>query len=61
MTRPCASAQQKKVYLATYEEPTLAQASTAPQRWLLLGRCMLIGFFAWAIITMIYYALRDRR
>ena len=56
-----ATAQQKKVYLATYEQPTLAQSSTAPQRWLLLATVMLIGFFIWAIITMIYYALRDRR
>lgn len=54
-------ASHKQVYLATYEEPTLAQSSTAPDRWLLLATIMLIGFFAWAILTLVYYALRDRR
>ncbi len=51
----------KQVYLATYEEPTLAQAATAPQRWLILAAIVLIGFFAWSIVTLVYYALRDRR
>lgn len=56
-----AQAQHKQVYLATYEEPTLAQASTSPSRWLTLATVLLIGFLSWSIITMIYYALRDRR
>ena len=54
-------AQHKQVYLATYEEPTLAQAATAPRRLLVLIAVMVIGFLAWAITTLVYYALRDRR
>ncbi len=54
-------AQHKQVYLATYEEPTLAQASKSPLRWLILMTVMVIGFLAWSIVTLVYYALRDRR
>jgi len=54
-------AQHKQVYLATYEAPTLAQAATAPRRLLVLIAVMVIGFLAWAISTLVYYALRDRR
>lgn len=54
-------AQHQQVYLATYEEPTLAQAATSPQRWLILIAVMVIGFLTWSIVTLIYYALRDRR
>lgn len=56
-----AEASHKQVYLATYEEPTVAEASTAPRRWLILITTMVIGFFAWSIVSLIYYALRDRR
>jgi capsular polysaccharide transport system permease protein len=51
----------KQVYLATYEEPTLAEASTSPRRWLILVAVMVVGFLTWSIITLVYYALRDRR
>ena len=54
-------AQHKQVYLATYEAPTLAQAATAPRRLLMLIAVMVIGFLSWSIITLVYYALRDRR
>lgn len=56
-----AEASHKQVYLATYEEPTLAQASTAPMRWLLLAAVIVVGFLSWSILTLVYYALRDRR
>lgn len=56
-----ADAQHKQVYLATYEDPTLAQAATAPRRWLILIAVMVIGFLTWSIVTLVYYALRDRR
>lgn len=56
-----AEASHKQVYLATYEEPTVAEASTAPRRWLILITTMVIGFFAWSIVSLVYYALRDRR
>jgi capsular polysaccharide transport system permease protein len=54
-------AQHKQVYLATYEKPTLAQASVTPQRWLILIAVVVIGFLLWSILTLVYYALRDRR
>jgi capsular polysaccharide transport system permease protein len=54
-------AQRKSAYLATFVEPTLAQAPTAPNRPLSAALTALIGFLAWAITVLIYYALRDRR
>ena len=54
-------AQRKSRYLAAFVEPTLAEASTAPNRPLLLALVFAIGFFTWAILVLIYYALRDRR
>jgi len=56
-----ADAQHKTRYLATYLAPTLAEAPTAPNRPLLTALTALIGFLAWAILVLIYYALRDRR
>ena len=54
-------AQRKSRYLAAFVEPTLAEASTAPNRPLLLALVFAIGFFTWSILVLIYYALRDRR
>lgn len=56
-----AEAQRQSKYLAQYIEPTLPQTPQYPQRITLL--MMVIGaFFAiWALSTMIYYSLRDRR
>ena len=54
-------AQHKTRYLTTFVEPTLAEASTAPNRPLTAALTALIGFLAWAISVLIYYALRDRR
>ena len=54
-------AQHQTRYLATYLQPTLAQTSTAPQRGLRTLLVALVGFLAWSIGVMIYYALRDRR
>jgi capsular polysaccharide transport system permease protein len=56
-----AEAQHKQVYLATYEEPTLAQRTTSPRRWLILAAVLTVGFLTWSILTLVYYALRDRR
>lgn len=54
-------AQQKTHYLATYLSPTLAESSTAPNRPLRIFVLALIGLLSWSALTMIYYALRDRR
>ncbi len=48
-------------YLATYVRPTKAESAQYPQRLLLIG---LVAFFAtllWAIVTLVYFSLRDRR
>ncbi|MBI1171553.1 sugar transporter [bacterium] len=54
-------AQHKTRYLATFVSPTLAQSSEAPNRPLWIFMVGLIGFLIWASLSMIYYALRDRR
>lgn len=56
-----ADAQKKTRYLATYVEPTLAEAATAPNRPLNAVLTALIGFLAWVISILTFYALRDRR
>jgi capsular polysaccharide transport system permease protein len=54
-------AQHKTRYLATFVEPTLAEASTAPNRPLSAFLVALSGFLSWAVMVLVYYALRDRR
>lgn len=56
-----AEAQRQSRYLATYIEPALAETPLYPRRWIIL--LTLFGALAtsWTILTMIYYALRDRR
>ena len=54
-------AQKKTRYLATYVAPTLAEAPTAPNRPFIAALVALIGFLAWAVVVLVYYALRDRR
>lgn len=56
-----AEARRQSRYLAAHIRPTLAERATAPDRWLILA---VTGFFAvlsWALATLLYYALRDRR
>jgi capsular polysaccharide transport system permease protein len=54
-------AQRQSLYLAAHIEPTLAETSQYPERGLLGS--LFAGFllFGWAIITLIFYSLRDRR
>lgn len=54
-------ARQKTRYLAAYVVPTLAEASTGPNRPLATFLVALIGFLSWAVMVLTYYALRDRR
>jgi capsular polysaccharide transport system permease protein len=54
-------AQHKTRYLATYVAPTLAEASTAPNRPMSAALAALIGFLLWSVVVLVYYALRDRR
>jgi capsular polysaccharide transport system permease protein len=55
------TAQHNTRYLATYLQPTIAETSTAPNRPLRILLLVLAGLFSWSALTMIYYALRDRR
>ncbi len=56
-----ATVSQKSRYLAQYTPPTLAEASTAPNRPLMTFLVGVIAFFSWSSMVLIYYALRDRR
>lgn len=56
-----ADAQRQSRYLASYIQPTLAEKAEYPQRWVILSLVALFSLLAWAIITLIFYSLRDRR
>ncbi|MEM9969767.1 MAG: sugar transporter [Pseudomonadota bacterium] len=56
-----AEARRKSRYLAAHINPTLAETSQHPSRFLLTA---LIAFFAlclWSIAVLVFYSLRDRR
>lgn len=55
-----AEANRQSRYLATYIEPTLAQKSEFPQRIILIAVIGLFSGLIWSIISLVYYALRDR-
>lgn len=56
-----AEANRQSRYLAAYIQPTLAERAQYPNRPLLIGMVALFSFLSWAIMTLIYYSLRDRR
>ncbi|WP_246032888.1 sugar transporter [Falsirhodobacter xinxiangensis] len=56
-----AEANRRNRYLASYIRPTLAETAEFPQRGLLVGLVALFSFLAWAIGSLVFYALRDRR
>lgn len=56
-----AEARRQSRYLAAHVLPTLAERAEYPERELLLGLLGLFLLLGWAIIVMVYYALRDRR
>lgn len=56
-----AEANRQSRYLAAYIQPTLAERSEFPNRPLLIGIVALFSFLTWAIMSLVYYALRDRR
>ncbi|MEM7076582.1 MAG: sugar transporter [Pseudomonadota bacterium] len=56
-----ANAARQSRYLATYVEPTRAESSEYPQRWVLFGLSALFLVLAWSILVLIYYSVRDRR
>ena len=48
-------------YLATYVDPTLADKSEYPRRFLISGLVLFFSFFIWSSITLVFYAIKDRR
>lgn len=48
-------------YLAAHVKPTLAQSAQYPKRELILALIALFCFFAWSILCLVYYSLRDRK
>ena len=52
--------ERQSLYLATYVQPTLAQRAEYPQRLLLVFLAGVFLFLAWAVLTLVYYSLRDR-
>ena len=56
-----AEANRQSRYLAAYITPTLAEKSEFPQRGLMLGLVVLFSFLIWSILTLILYAIRDRK
>lgn len=56
-----AEARRKSRYLAAYMKPTTAQSPEYPKRFLVLALVTLFLFLSWSIVTLVTYALKDRR
>ena len=55
-----AEANRQTRYLATHIQPTLAQSSEFPRNGFILAAVALFAFLTWAVMSLIYYAVRDR-
>lgn len=55
-----AKASRQSRYLATYIEPTLAESSAYPDRLLIELLSGLFLVLSWAVMVLVYYAIRDR-
>lgn len=56
-----ADASRQNRYLAVYEEPTLAESSEYPRRWVIFGLIALFTFLIWSILVLVFYSIRDSR
>ena len=56
-----ANANRQSRYLATYLTPTIPERAEYPQRGMILGLAALFLILLWAISSMMFYALRDRK
>ena len=56
-----ANAARQSRYLATYLKPTIPERAEYPQRAMILGLSSLFLVLFWAIASMMFYALRDRK
>ena len=54
------NASRQSRYLATYINPTRAEASEFPQRFVLIGLIGLFLMLGWSVMALIYYSIRDR-
>ncbi len=56
-----ANAARQSRYLATYVKPTLPQRADYPQRLIIFGISGLFLLLFWAILSLMFYAVRDRK
>jgi len=56
-----ANAARQSRYLASYLKPTIPERAEYPQRSMILGLASLFLVLFWAISSMMFYALRDRK
>jgi len=54
-------ARRQSRYLAAHIAPTLSEQAQYPQRATWLGVVVVFLFLFWAILSLVYYSLRDRR
>jgi len=55
-----AEARRQSRYLAAHVRPTLAQRAEYPERLKIVLLIALFSFLAWAILSLVFYSLRDR-
>lgn len=55
-----AKAARQSRYLAVYIQPTKAEKSEYPRRFVLLGLTALLLLLLWSTLVLIYYSVRDR-
>lgn len=55
-----AEARRQSRYAAVHIPPTLAEESLYPRRWLLISVILVASLSVWAILSLIYYNIRDR-
>ena len=56
-----ANASRQSLYLAPYIRPTLPQTAEFPQRLVLTGLVSIFLLLIWAIGSLVFYSIRDRR
>jgi capsular polysaccharide transport system permease protein len=54
-------ARRQSRYLAAHVKPTLAERAEYPARAWMLTLVTVFCFFGWAILSLVYYSIRDRR
>ncbi len=55
-----ANVTRKTRYLATYVRPTMAETALYPQRVQVVFMTLLFSLLFWALVTLVYYSVRDR-